>query len=110
MLPRTLPCCVPRPTRATPGPAAALGSPPFSCRWQRSDDAGTTWADLDRQTTRVSGAARHSMALDDGGRHWAVRAGGIGTGRHHSLACDPVGHVWAWATTVQGNWGWARRS
>lgn len=39
------------------------------------------------------------------GRHWTVRAGGIGAGRYHSLAYDPVGNVWAWGHNGAGQLG-----
>ena len=39
------------------------------------------------------------------GRHWTVRAGGIGAGRHHSLAYDQLGNVWAWGSNGAGQLG-----
>ena len=39
------------------------------------------------------------------GRHWSVRAGGIGAGRHHSLAYDMLGNVWAWGHNGTGQLG-----
>ncbi|MBX3605945.1 MAG: hypothetical protein KF788_11755 [Piscinibacter sp.] len=60
------------PATATFG-VTALGSPPFSYQWQRSDDGGATWADLAGATqrsyttpaTRAGGA---SAGGDDGAR------------------------------------------
>ncbi len=51
----------------------ALGSPPFSYQWQRSNDAGTTWADLPGATQRTLALASTSATPaasggDDGAR------------------------------------------
>jgi hypothetical protein len=60
-----------------PAPASfavtALGSPPFSYQWQRSNDAGTTWADLPGATQRTLALASTSATPaasggDDGAR------------------------------------------
>jgi len=45
----------------------ALGSPPFSYQWQRSNDAGATWTDLPGATQRTLALASTSAAPAAGG-------------------------------------------
>lgn len=47
----------------------ALGTPPFTYQWQRSDDAGATFADLPGATSDTFATGATSVAADDGDRY-----------------------------------------
>ena len=44
----------------------ALGAPPFSYQWQRSDNGGAGWVDIAGATTRTYTTAATSLSSDDG--------------------------------------------
>lgn len=47
----------------------AIGTPPFTYRWQRSDDAGATFNDVGGATASSFTTAATSVAADDGDRY-----------------------------------------
>ncbi len=50
----------------------ALGAPPFTYQWQRSDNAGTTWADIPGATARTYTTGATSRASDDADRYRVI--------------------------------------
>lgn len=47
----------------------ALGTPPFSYQWQRSDDGGATFADVPGSTADAYTTGNTSVGVDDGDRY-----------------------------------------
>lgn len=50
----------------------ALGAPPFSYRWERSDDDGASWRAIAGATARSYTTPATSVAADDGGRYRVI--------------------------------------
>lgn len=51
---------------------SALGTPPFTYQWQRSDDGGANWDDIAGATARSYTTGATSVAADDGDRYRVV--------------------------------------